>query len=154
MPPALGLQNCELNSPVNGFFENMSKLWRETKQLLEFGGMISTNQLHVILGLTIFTAMYIALRLSGNRKPLFLAFLGLLILQTLNEVLDISFRFANNQSLLLRNSTWDFVFTLSLPLLLIFAITLGRFIFKAAQPPEKSSLQGKDQTTNCGDGSV
>jgi len=92
------------------------KLWREFKRFFEFNGLLSPDQIHVLMGAFIFLILFCMLKARSHRRAVSISFISVCVIQTMNEVLDISFAIYLNRGLDWNGVVMDFVHTLIVPI--------------------------------------
>ena len=106
------------------FLDDAYSLWIRVKIFFEFGGTLSPNYVHLYLGVIIFFTAWMFFR----KKPYahFKALFFLMALQTVNELLDYGFAVRADKVLLLRDVFYDFLYTLTVPILVAFSIQIRK----------------------------
>lgn len=103
--------------------------WRQLKHALQVDGLMSPQDLHIVIGAAVFFAAYFIVRRTKSRRvSTALAVSSLLILQGINEGLDIGFGITRSHGeadimSLIGDSAQDTVYTILIPSgLLLFAL--------------------------------
>lgn len=103
--------------------------WYEAKMFIEHASVISSDAIHVVVGVLIWI---IAAALSRRRLSTWLPWLTVLAAILLNEAVDLSIEHWPSIGMQLGESTKDVILTIGLPTLLMAVLRLRPGLFRAA----------------------
>jgi TRAP-type uncharacterized transport system fused permease subunit len=106
--------------------------WYEAKMFVERASLVSSDALHVVVGVIVWLLLALALRRSVSS---WLPWLGLLALVLCNEAVDLWVERWPDPAMQLGESAKDILLTMTLPTVLMFAVRLRPNLFRA--PPAR-----------------
>lgn len=103
--------------------------WHQVKMFIEHASVVSSDALHVLLGVLFWILVALLLRKSVSARAPMLVLLGLIVF---NELVDLWVEQWPNLAMQLGESTKDVVLTMALPMVLALAVRQRPNLFRAS----------------------
>jgi hypothetical protein len=101
--------------------------WYEAKMFIEHASAVSSDALHVLLGVLVWLLIALLLRKPASSLPPMLVLLGLI---AFNELVDLWVEQWPSLAMQLGESAKDVLLTMTLPTVLLFAVRLRPNLFR------------------------